>query len=69
MLIRIERYHGYQLALYREGNAYSVMISDSAGNLVPSSGFKHSGAENTLLEESALAEARRIVDTHRARPK
>jgi hypothetical protein len=67
MLIRIERYHGYQLALHREDDAYSVMISDSAGNPVPSSGFKHSGAESTLVEESALAEARRIVDSYRVR--
>jgi hypothetical protein len=59
MVIRIDRYHGYQLALHRENNLFQIMISDSAGNPVASGGFAHVEAE------SALAEARRFVDALR----
>jgi len=60
MLIKTEQHHGYSLALDRDNSdAYRVQISDRSGNHMASSGFAHTEAE------SALVEARRIVDAYR----
>ncbi len=59
MHIRNEQYRGYRLALDQDNNLFKVQIFDGAGNPMASSGFGHTEAE------SALAEARRIVDAYR----
>ncbi len=55
MFIRTEYYRGFELALKRENDLYKVDIIDPRGNAV-SFTFQNTEAQ------SALAEAKRIVD-------